>query len=82
MENKLTILNDISLGEEMKQVVNTTGYWVEYSNGQRHLDIQSGNSAYILGYDDQDVKNAMKEVPVDFLRGNSAMKFIHIFFHH
>ena len=68
----MTILNDISLGEEMKQVVNTTGYWVEYSNGQRHLDIQSGNSAYILGYNDQDVKNAMKEVPVDFLRGNSG----------
>jgi adenosylmethionine-8-amino-7-oxononanoate aminotransferase len=56
----------------MKQVVNTTGYWVEYSDGQRHIDIQSGNSAYILGYNDQDIKNAMKNISVDFLRGNTG----------
>lgn len=68
----MTILTEISPGEPTKQVVDTSGYWIEYENGDRHLDIQSGNCAYILGYNDQDVKNAMREVSVDFVRGNSG----------
>ena len=65
-------LKVISQNEPTKQVVKTTGYWIEYSNGERHIDVQCGNAAYILGYDDQDIKQAMTNVPVDFLRGTTG----------
>ena len=35
-------------GDLDKIVTKTDGYW-EYSDGTRLLDVQSGNSAYILG---------------------------------
>ena len=65
-------LNQWSLNEPKKQVVKTQGYWIEYSNGERHIDIQCGNAAYVLGYGDEDILNAMREGEVNFLRGNSG----------
>lgn len=65
-------LNESSIGEVKKTVVKTDRYWVEYSNGRRHIDLQSGNSAYILGYNDADVLDAMRNTPVHFLRGNNG----------
>ena len=65
-------LRVLSPGEPIKQVVKTTGYWIEYSNGERHIDVQCGNGAYILGYDDKDIKAAMSNVSVDFLRGTTG----------
>ena len=34
-------------GELDKIVTKTDKYWIEYSDGNRLLDLQSGNSAYI-----------------------------------
>jgi adenosylmethionine-8-amino-7-oxononanoate aminotransferase len=57
--------------EQNKKVVRTTRYWVNYEN-ERHIDIQCGNAAYVLGYNDGDVLEAMNKNPIDFLRGNSG----------
>ncbi|NDB57468.1 aminotransferase class III-fold pyridoxal phosphate-dependent enzyme [bacterium] len=65
-------LNQWSLGEPKKEVINTNGYWIEYSNGEKHIDIQCGNAAYVLGYGDVDVINAMHKGQVNFLRGNTG----------
>ena len=65
-------LNQWSKGEPKKQVIRTKDYWIEYSNGERHIDIQCGNAAYILGYGDEDILNAMREGEVNFLRGNTG----------
>lgn len=61
-----------SPGEQEKTVNRTQGYWVEYSNGQRHLDIQCGNMAYILGYANQPIADAVATNPVNFIRGNTG----------
>jgi adenosylmethionine-8-amino-7-oxononanoate aminotransferase len=65
-------LNQWSPGEIRKQVIKTDKYWIEYSDGQRRLDIQCGNAAYVLGYNDQDILNAIRSSEVNFLRGNSG----------
>ena len=41
-------LKQWSAGEPNKRVVKTDGYWIEYDNGERHIDIQCGNAAYVL----------------------------------
>lgn len=61
-----------SPGEQEKTVTRTHGYWVEYSNGQRHLDIQCGNMAYILGYGNQLIADAVATNSVNFIRGNTG----------
>jgi adenosylmethionine-8-amino-7-oxononanoate aminotransferase len=61
-----------SEGEKKKQVVATDGYWIEYSDGSKHIDLQCGNAAFILGYSDQAVIQAMYFNPVNFIRGNSG----------
>lgn len=63
-------LKEWSPGEKFKNVVRTDKYWIEYSNGERHLDIHSGNAAYILGYNDEEVLDAMRQEPVNFVRDN------------
>lgn len=50
----------------------TNKYWVEYSNGTTHLDIQCGNMAYILGYGNQDIADAVASNSVNFIRGNTG----------
>jgi adenosylmethionine-8-amino-7-oxononanoate aminotransferase len=65
-------LNQWSPGEPTKTVVSTDRYWINYSNGERHLDIHSGNSAFVLGYNDSDILDAMRNTPVQFLRGNNG----------
>lgn len=65
-------LKQWSVGETNKTVVKTQGYWVEYSNGERHLDIQCGNAAYVLGYNDADIMFAMNQNLIGFLRGNTG----------
>jgi adenosylmethionine-8-amino-7-oxononanoate aminotransferase len=54
-------------GDLDKIVTKTDGYWVEYSDGTRLLDVQSGNSAYILGYGNQEVLNSLNS-DVNFVR--------------
>jgi adenosylmethionine-8-amino-7-oxononanoate aminotransferase len=65
-------LTQWSPGEPRKQVVRTNGYWIEYSNGERHLDVLSGNSAFMLGYNDQDILDAIRANPVHYLRGTTG----------
>lgn len=57
--------------EKYKTVTKTSRYWVYYDN-EKHIDIQCGNAAYVLGYNDGEVLNAMRENPIHFLRGNSG----------
>jgi adenosylmethionine-8-amino-7-oxononanoate aminotransferase len=61
-----------SPGEQEKTVTRTQGYWVEYSNGTTHLDIQCGNMAYILGYANRPIADAVAENTVNFIRGNTG----------
>lgn len=61
-----------SPGEQEKTVTRTHGYWVEYSNGDTHLDIQCGNMAYILGYANQPIADAVASNTVNFIRGNTG----------
>lgn len=61
-----------SPGEQEKTVTCTHGYWVEYSNGDTHLDIQCGNMAYILGYANQPIADAVASNTVNFIRGNTG----------
>ena len=61
-----------SPGEQEKTVTRTHGYWVEYSNGETHLDIQCGNMAYILGYANQSIADAVATNSVNFIRGNTG----------
>jgi len=61
-----------SPGEQEKTVTRTHGYCVEYSNGQTHMDIQCGNMAYILGYGNQLIADAIAQNSVNFIRGNTG----------
>jgi adenosylmethionine-8-amino-7-oxononanoate aminotransferase len=65
-------LNEWSVGEEYKNVIGTHKYWIEYSNGETHLDIQSGNTAYILGYGDDEILDDMRQTKINFIRHNSG----------
>lgn len=61
-----------SPGEQEKTVTRTHGYTVEYSNGESHVDIQCGNMAYILGYGNQPIADAVSNNSVNFIRGNTG----------
>lgn len=61
-----------SPGEQEKIVIDTKSYWVEYSSGEKCLDIQCGNMAFILGYGHPSLQDAMMNNPVNFVRGNSG----------
>ena len=61
-----------SPGEREKTVTHTQGSWIHYSNGQRCLDVQCGNMAYILGYQNNEIITAVADNPVNFIRGNSG----------
>jgi adenosylmethionine-8-amino-7-oxononanoate aminotransferase len=61
-----------SPGEQEKTVTRTHGSWVEYSDGRRLLDINCGNMAYILGYNNHNIINAVSENTVNFVRGNTG----------
>lgn len=61
-----------SPGEQEKTVTRTHRYLVEYSNGETHLDIQCGNMAYILGYGNQAIADAVDQNTVNFIRGNTG----------
>lgn len=59
-------------GELDKIVIKTDKYWVHYKETPKILDMQAGNSAYILGYGNREVTDAMNEQinEVAFVRGN------------
>lgn len=61
-------------GELPKIVTNTHRYWVEMNDGKKYLDIQSGNSAFTLGYGHTEIVKAMadKITSVGFIRGNTG----------
>ena len=61
-----------SPGEQEKTVTRTHGYTVEYSNGETHMDIQCGNMAYILGYGNQPIADAVASNEINFIRGNTG----------
>lgn len=58
--------------EQEKTVIHTKNWWVEYSNGERHVDIQCGNMAYILGYGNQTLIDAVSKNAVNFIRGTTG----------
>jgi adenosylmethionine-8-amino-7-oxononanoate aminotransferase len=58
--------------EQEKTVTRTHGYTVEYSNGGTHMDIQCGNMAYILGYGNQPIADAVASNEINFIRGNTG----------
>tara|TARA_B100000614_G_scaffold245795_1_gene251198 strand:- start:895 stop:2130 length:1236 start_codon:yes stop_codon:yes gene_type:complete len=58
-------------GELDKIVTKTDKYWIEYSDGNRLLDLQSGNSAYTLGYGNREIMDALAS-EVNFIRGNKG----------
>jgi adenosylmethionine-8-amino-7-oxononanoate aminotransferase len=61
-------------GELPKIVKKTYRYWVEMNDGKKYLDIQSGNSAFTLGYGNKEVIQAMADKidSVAFIRGNTG----------
>jgi len=61
-----------SPGEREKTVTHTQGSWIHYSNGQRCLDVQCGNMAYILGYQNNEIATVVANNPVNFIRGNTG----------
>ena len=61
-----------SPGEQEKEVRRTHRYFVEYENGETHIDIQCGNMAYILGYDRREIIDAVAQNTVNFIRGNTG----------
>jgi len=61
-----------SPGEQEKIVTRTQGSWVTYANDTQHLDIQCGNMAYILGYNNPEIVSAVAHNPVNFIRGNTG----------
>ena len=66
-----------SPGEQEKTVRRTHKYFVEYENGETHVDIQCGNMAYILGYDRREIVDAVAQNTVNFIRGNTGESSIH-----
>jgi adenosylmethionine-8-amino-7-oxononanoate aminotransferase len=60
-----------SFSETNKYVNRNAGYWVDYKN-KLNLDINCGNSAFILGYHNEKILDAMNRPQVSFLRGNSG----------
>jgi adenosylmethionine-8-amino-7-oxononanoate aminotransferase len=67
-------LRNISHGEIEKTVVKTDRYWIVMSDGTKLLDMQSGNSAYTLGYNNTEIIEAMNDKlkNVTFIRGNTG----------
>jgi adenosylmethionine-8-amino-7-oxononanoate aminotransferase len=65
-------LNIWSPTETKKHVVATDRYWVDYDSGQRCLDLLSGNFSFILGYNEPDILDAIRNTSVCFLRGNTG----------
>ena len=67
-------LKNSSDGELQKTIINTDRYWVNMTDGKQYLDIQSGNSAYTLGYGRADIIKAMgdKMLQNAFVRGNTG----------
>lgn len=61
-----------SPGEQEKTVRRTHRYFVEYENGETHIDIQCGNMAYILGYNRREIMDAVAQNSVNFIRGNTG----------
>ena len=66
-----------SPGEQEKIVRRTHKYYVEYENGETHVDIQCGNMAYILGYDRREIIDAVAQNTVNFIRGNTGESSVH-----
>ena len=64
-------MNQWSAGEYKKKVIETYRYFIKYEDRET-IDINSGNSSYVLGYDDADIKMSMNSIDVAFLRGNSG----------
>lgn len=65
-------LKPFSLGETHKEVVATYDYWIEYKGGKKSLEIQSGNAAFVLGYNNPKIKQHIFDNKVDFVRGNTG----------
>jgi adenosylmethionine-8-amino-7-oxononanoate aminotransferase len=61
-----------SPGEQEKEVRRTHRYFVEYENGETHIDIQCGNMAYILGYGQREIIDSVAQNTVNFIRGNTG----------
>jgi adenosylmethionine-8-amino-7-oxononanoate aminotransferase len=61
-----------STQEHIKEIAFTEKYWVHYLNAPPHLEIQSGNAAFGLGYQAEDLRDIFSKNKIDFIRGNSG----------
>lgn len=65
-------LKPTSVREHTKEISHTEKYWVHYLNAEPHLEIQSGNAAFGLGYQAENLRDILSLNKIDFIRGNSG----------
>ena len=59
--------------EVPKRIIKTDGYWIQYQGeSQPCLDLTTGYGAFLLGYNNKQVLDSMRNIDVQFLRGNSG----------
>lgn len=57
--------------ESKRSIDKTEGYYI-YSNGNKYLDTQMGNSSFIFGYNDKRILDAISNSSVDFLHSSKT----------
>jgi adenosylmethionine-8-amino-7-oxononanoate aminotransferase len=59
--------------ENKKTVTKTDGYWIHYKDEvEPCLDLTTGYGAFLLGYNNKTILDAIYNLDVQFLRGNNA----------
>jgi adenosylmethionine-8-amino-7-oxononanoate aminotransferase len=52
-------------------IINTSKYWL-FSDTEKYLDLQMGNSAFIFGYSDQEIINSINSNKIKFVRNGEG----------
>jgi putrescine aminotransferase len=59
--------------EQKKTITKTDGYWIQYKDEPEPcLDLTTGYGAFLLGYNNKEIKDRLYNMEVQFLRGNSG----------
>ena len=53
--------------QNKRKIISTYDYWIEYESGPC-LDLQCGNAAYVFGYSDEEILNAIRNNKINFIR--------------
>ena len=61
--------------ESKRSIDKTEGYYI-YSDGNKYLDTQMGNSSFIFGYNDKRILDAISNSSVDFLHSSKTNEII------